>query len=108
MPTYLYLLRLRDRRLPEQMTPTQERVMEAHFGRLQRGVQESTVLLAGPCTDGAFGIVVYKAASPETAQAYADADPAVSAGLMSVEVHPFRVSLMRGQAEPPPDRDVGA
>ena len=108
MPTYLCLLRLRDPEILEHMTPAQERIMEAHFSRLQRDVQAGIVLLAGPCTDGAFGIVVYEAASDEAAQAYVDADPAVETGLMGAEIHPFRVSLMRGRADPPSDPGTGA
>ena len=63
--------------------------MEAHFARLQRDVQAGAVLLAGPCTDGAFGIVVCEGASDEAAQAYADADPAVLSGLMAPTSTPF-------------------
>jgi len=58
---------------------------------------ETKVVLAGPCTDGAFGIVVFEADSEEDAAVYMNGDPAVEGGLMSAELHPFRISLMQGR-----------
>ena len=81
----------------EHMDPDQEKVIEAHFLRLKKGVKEGQVVLAGPCTDGAFGIVVFYAASDQEAEAYMFGDPALVAGIMTAELHPFRISLMQNQ-----------
>lgn len=97
MSTYLYLVRLVHPDLFEHLDSDQEKVMEAHFLRLQKGVDEGQVVIAGPCTDGAFGIVVFCAASDQEAETYMLGDPAVVAGIMTAELHPFRISLMQDQ-----------
>jgi uncharacterized protein YciI len=83
--------------LLERLSPEQEAIMEKHFLRLKEGVADGKVVLAGPCTDGAFGIVVFQAESQENAAAYMNGDPAVEGGLMSAELHPFRISLLQGR-----------
>lgn len=44
-----------------------------------------------------FGIVIFTAASPEAAEAFMRADPAVRDGVMTAEVFRFRVALPTGQ-----------
>jgi uncharacterized protein YciI len=95
--TYLYMVRLVHPDLLEHTDPEQKRVMEAHFVRLKEGVEQGQVVLAGPCTDGAFGIVIFEAQSEQEAEAYMLADPAVVAGIMTAELHPFRISLMQNR-----------
>jgi uncharacterized protein YciI len=97
MATFLYAIRMIRPELLEHTSPEQETIMEAHFSRLQEGVAEGKVVLAGPCTDGAFGIVIFEAASRADAAAFMSGDPAVEQGLMSAELHPFRISLMQGR-----------
>lgn len=71
-----------------------------HFARLQKMKKEGTLILAGK-TDNwdekMFGIVVYEAESFEKAKEIADSDPAVIAGVMTVETFPYKVALMRGE-----------
>ena len=76
------------------LLPAQEAAMAGHFARLEQGVQDGTVLVAGPCEDEAFGIVLFRAEGAGAARAWTEADPAVQAGVMSSEWHPFRVSLL--------------
>lgn len=57
---------------------------------------EGRLLLAGPCDDEAFGVVIFKAASLAEAERLAAEDPAAVAGLMTAEVHEFRVAVGRG------------
>jgi uncharacterized protein YciI len=45
--------------------------------------------------DKAFGIVVFQASSEEEAQEYMKNDPAVKKGIMTAELHPFRISLLQ-------------
>jgi uncharacterized protein YciI len=97
MPTYLYIVKLVHPDLFEHMEPEQEKVMEAHFIRLQEGVEQGQVVLAGPCTDGAFGIVIFEAQSEQEAEDHMLVDPAVVAGIMTAELHPFRISLMQNR-----------
>ena len=97
MATFVYVVRMVRPELLEHMSAEQEAIMEEHFLRLKKGVTDGRVVLAGPCTDGAFGIVIFQADSQEDAADYASGDPAVESGLMSVELHPFRISLMQGR-----------
>jgi hypothetical protein len=56
-------------------------------------VEMTTYYLAGPLTDGGTirGLCVFKAASLEEARAFEDDDPAVKAGRLAVEAHPWMV-----------------
>ena len=51
------------------------------------------LVLAGPLLDDGTirGLLVYKAASLAEATAWAEADPAVKAGRLKVEMHPWMV-----------------
>ncbi len=94
--TYLYLIRpTRPDFSPEGMTPQEQRLMGEHWVYLQGLFAEGRLLLTGPCTDGAFGIAIFEAGSLEEARQVAANDPAVQGGIMRVEVHPYRVSLLR-------------
>jgi uncharacterized protein YciI len=42
-------------------------------------------------------VAVLEAADEEEARAFMEADPAVQAGVMLADLHPFRVSLLRGR-----------
>jgi len=64
-----------------------------HFVHLQQACSSGTVRLAGPATDGAFGIVIFEAEDETAARSFMADDPAVRAGVMTAELHPFRVSL---------------
>jgi uncharacterized protein YciI len=55
------------------------------------------VILAGRtlnADESSFGIVIFRAASGEEAQAVMKADPAVQQGVMQAELFPYRVALM--------------
>jgi uncharacterized protein YciI len=96
--TYVYVIRSpRADFSPESMTPLETQLMGEHWVYLQRLFAEGRVIVAGPCSDGAFGLCVFEAASPEEAAQIGAADPAVQGGAMRVEVHPYRVSLLRGR-----------
>lgn len=76
-------------------SPTEEEsaAIDRHFVRLQQACGAGIVRLAGPATDGAFGIVIFEAADETAARSFMADDPAVRAGVMTAELHPFRVSL---------------
>jgi uncharacterized protein YciI len=78
----------------ESATPEEEEVFAAHFDRLKRLLDDGRLIIAGPCLDGAFGIVVLHAASGAEAQRFMEGDPTIVAGLMTGTLHPFRVSLV--------------
>lgn len=91
--TWIYVVRLTR---PAAMTsPTEEEsaAIDRHFVHLQQACAAGSVRLAGPATDGAFGIVIFEAADETAARSFMAEDPAVLAGVMTAELHPFRVSL---------------
>ena len=86
--------------------PARQSARDGHLARLQDLLQEGRLLLAGPrpaidCEDpGPAGfrgsLVVAAFDTLDEAQAWADADPYVTAGVYeSVEVSPFRRVLPR-------------
>lgn len=71
------------------ITPEEKALMGQHFGYLQ-GLQAAGILrFVGRAANGDFGLVVFEAADMAAAKAIAQADPAVAAGMMQVEVHAF-------------------
>lgn len=92
---YLYLIRPVRPGSNESFTSEEEAMMEDHFQYLQAKLQEGVLLLAGPCLDRAFGIVLLRVDSLVEAEAIMNQDPAVTGGVMTAEIHPFRISLER-------------
>ena len=95
---YIYLIRPRPG-FVDSMTPGEEAVMAEHFAYLQDLMTQGRLVMAGPCLDGAFGIVILRVPSQrdsdglEEARGLMEADPAVRAGVMRAELHPFKISL---------------
>ncbi|SDM78256.1 YCII-related domain-containing protein [Paenibacillus sp. yr247] len=79
------------------MTPEEKMVMGEHLEYVRRMFSEGKVVLSGPCLDGTYGIIIYKADSPESAQKMYENDPAVKAGIMDTELHPYKVGVMEGR-----------
>ncbi len=93
MPTFIYVLRLINPESFDKMSPEEEKIISEHVEHLKKGRDKGTLILAGPCLDGAFGIVIFRATSLKEAETFMNNDPAVTTGLMAAELHPFRVSL---------------
>jgi uncharacterized protein len=79
-------------------TPDKMKIAQEHFAHLQKLLTDGVLILGGrtqmPFTK-TFGIVVYEADSFEEAKAIAENDPAVKGKIMTVEVYPYKVALMR-------------
>jgi len=67
--------------------------IDRHFVHLPQACSSGTVRLARPATDGAFGIVIFEAEDKTAARLFMADDPAVRAGVMTAELHPFHVSM---------------
>jgi uncharacterized protein YciI len=67
--------------------------MQAHFDYLQEATARGQVLLAGPCLDETFGLVVFRAESEVAARAFMLNDPSVRCNVMMAELHPLSISL---------------
>ncbi len=96
MPEYIYLIHPLRHEFFENPTPLEEQAMEAHYEYLKQGVSEGRVLLAGPCLDETFGVVVLQAEDDRVARDFMLNDPSVQSNIMMAELHPMKVSLMKG------------
>lgn len=87
---YLTLLSRGPKWTPEQ-TPDTERIQAEHMKHIQKMAGDGKLVAAGPITDGGplRGIFIFGVASLEEAKALAEGDPAVKAGRLAVEVHPW-------------------
>jgi len=97
---FIYVLKLRPRLLIEEnWTDTDEEIVSRHFQKLQSLLNEGKLILAGK-TDGldekTFGIVIFEAESKEEAIKIMKNDPAVKEGIMTAELFPYHVALLRG------------
>jgi uncharacterized protein YciI len=73
------------------ITPDEQAVMGQHFAYVNTLFSEGKIVFSGACTDGAMGLIVYKAESAEEAQELYENDPLTKSGLMNTELHPFRI-----------------
>ena len=96
MPEYIYLTHPMREGFFEQPTPQEVAIMEAHFQYLKHATENGMVVLAGPCLDDTFGVVVFHAGEQASAQEFMFKDPAVKENVMMAELHPMRISL-KGQ-----------
>jgi uncharacterized protein len=96
MPDYIYLIHPLRHEFFESPTPHEDAAMNAHYEYLKKATAEGVVLLAGPCLDETFGVVVFTADSDEAAQAFMFNDPSVISNVMMAELHPMTISLMKG------------
>jgi len=106
MPEYLYLLHPFRDGFFEQPTLEENAIMDEHFQYLQKAAEKHTVVLAGPCLDRTFGLVIIRAENDQTAQAFLFNDPAIQKNVMMAELHPMRISLGYAQDRSPRDADI--
>ncbi len=99
MRQYLYRLHLtRPALLTDGPTAAEQATLGRHFAYLQELKASGSLILAGrTLTTGpeTFGIAVFEAADETAARAIMNADPAVTEGLMTAELFPYRVAVAR-------------
>lgn len=79
-------------------TKEDEAELGRHFARFKKAVETGELILAGRTAepgDKTFGIAIFQAADEKAARSFMESDPAVVAGLMTAELHPFAVALER-------------
>jgi len=89
--------------LTEGRTPEEAEIIGEHFTYLERFTMEGIAILVGRMltTDhDSMGIIIFKARSEEEARALMNADPAVSKGVMSAKLFPFRIALQAAAKDP--------
>ncbi|RMH27631.1 MAG: hypothetical protein D6692_07475 [Planctomycetota bacterium] len=80
--------------MPDAPTPEEGETIAEHFAYYERLLAEGTLILAGRTLEPPFiGLMLFRADSPQAAQAVVDADPAVARGVMRARVQPYRVAL---------------
>ena len=89
---YLAFLVRGDKWTPEK-TPATEEIQKGHMANIQRLAEMKKLVVAGPFGDNGKlrGIFVFKVASIEEARGLAASDPAVQAGRLALQIHPWVV-----------------
>ena len=89
---YLAFLTRGEKWTPEK-TPQTEAIQKAHMDNINRLAETKKLVVAGPFGDNGTlrGIFVFKVASLEEAKALAETDPAVQAGRLALDIHPWQV-----------------
>ncbi len=94
---FLYILRLVPRLLEESAwTEDDKLVIERHFEHLKGLLAEERLILAGrTLVKNPLGLVILEVADEDEAFALMQSDPAVVEGIMTAELHPYSVALLR-------------
>ena len=80
------------------ITEAEKEAFRAHSARLRDLVAQGVVVLAGPTLGPVnTGIVVFEAPDEAAARRIMDEDPVIVAGVVSGELRPFEVSMLRGR-----------
>ena len=93
MKTYIYKIVPVRADFPAALTAEESAVLGRHFAYLQDLLDQGRLALAGPCEDAAFGIAIFRAEDDEAAQRLVNNDPVIAEGVMTGEMHPYRMSL---------------
>jgi uncharacterized protein len=96
---FIYVLRLVPRLYSDAAwTKEDNMALSRHFVRFKHAIETGELILAGRTQepgDKTFGIAIFEAKDEEAARKFMESDPAVVAGLMTAELHPFSVALER-------------
>jgi len=102
---FLYVLRLTERaQRMEAWSENEHAAVNDHFAYLSQALGEGRLILAGRTEapgPETFGLVIFEADNEAAARAFMAKDPAVARGLMTAELHPYRIALHRPAAESP-------
>jgi uncharacterized protein len=92
MTAYLAFLVRGDKWTPEK-TPQTEAIQKAHMDNINRLAEMKKLVVAGPFGDNGTlrGIFVFRVNSIEEARELAATDPAVKAGRLALQIHPWVV-----------------
>ena len=91
MATYYMALLRRGPAWTAEKTPETEALQKAHMAHIQKMADTGKLVGAGPFGDGGEirGIFIFRAASIDEAREMSAADPAVKAGRLALEIHPW-------------------
>ena len=86
MKYFVALLMMKDTAKNQELRPQ-------HLEFLGQGEREGRIFARGRFTDGAGGMIIYKAESLEEAKKTAEGDPYVKSGARSLDVHEWDMKL---------------
>jgi len=100
MNEFLITLRPPREGFADNATEQERAVIGEHFAYLQRALEKGSLVLAGRTQEATpVGLVILRAESEDSARRFADADPAVRAGIFRYDCKPYAVALMEGRSE---------
>ena len=101
---FIYVQRLVPRLYDgEKWTKEDKATSDEHFVRMLEATKSGQLILAGRTKEPGettLGITIFRAADEAAARAFMKADPIVSAGLMTAELHPFAVAVESANPQP--------
>ena len=91
MTTYYVGFLYRGPKWTPEETPETRKIQEGHMANILKMGAEGKLVIAGPFADNGDlrGLYVFRAASAEEAKALVESDPAVQAGRLRFELHPW-------------------
>ena len=96
---FIYVLHLVPRLYDDKAwTEADKSAVGRHFNRFKEAIASGQLILAGRTPepgDKTFGIAIFEAKDEAAARKFMEEDPAVVAGIMTAELHPFAVALAR-------------
>ena len=95
MKQFVYIIKPFKPDFAETANEEDNRIMGIHFQYLESLLEKGILIMAGPETTGKFGLCVLETGTEEEARDIMNNDPAVLNGVVSAELFPYRVSLIR-------------
>lgn len=94
LETYYFGFLVKGDKWTPESTPETQKIQEGHMAHLNASAKTGKLVIAGPIANGGDirGILVYHTATVDEARAIAEQDPAVKAGRLKVDLHPWMVS----------------
>jgi uncharacterized protein YciI len=91
MTTYYVGFLYRGAKWTPKETAETRKIQEAHMANIRKMGAEGKLVIAGPFADNGDlrGLYVFRTASAEEAKALVESDPAVQAGRLRFELHPW-------------------
>lgn len=98
MAEWIYFLHPPRENFAATMTAAEHAVWSDHFELIKQRYDDGQIILVGPTLgEKNTGVCVFEAEDEAAATAFMASDPAITSGIASGELRPFRVSLLRGR-----------
>ena len=93
--SWLVVLRPVREEMPLEPTEEESRIVSEHYEYLQQLRAEGRLVLAGPSVlpGDTFGLGIFDQKERAEVEAIVAADPAVTSGIMTAEIRPYRIAV---------------